>query len=148
MSKNYYANQYQASYNPTSLCNWEVPKLFNGHVVNKLGRNRLGSTKIISNDRGHLIPGVPRQKNPPWVNFPTTWHLPKKISKKQAYEINGLNKFSRFVCPSKKEKEPEKVVKDLDEYVAPPINEEKNDAVDVEDEEKEDKETWCPYHDA
>lgn len=47
--------QFESAYAPDRLCNWEVPK---NHRTKPLVRK--GSTKIVSNDRGHLLPGIPR----------------------------------------------------------------------------------------
>ena len=38
-----------------------------------------GFTQIVSTNRGHLLPGVPRSHTNPWGNFVNTWDLPKKI---------------------------------------------------------------------
>ncbi|XP_075699883.1 protein Flattop isoform X2 [Rhinoderma darwinii] len=38
-----------------------------------------GFTQFISNDRGHLLPGVPRSKVNPWGTFIGTWDMPCKI---------------------------------------------------------------------
>ncbi|XP_069807517.1 protein Flattop isoform X2 [Dendropsophus ebraccatus] len=38
-----------------------------------------GFTQFISNDRGHLLPGVPRSKTSPWGTFIGTWDMPSKI---------------------------------------------------------------------
>lgn len=42
---------------------------------------RTGRTKTISNEKGCLLPGVPRSTKSPWGNYLTTWHLPKKITR-------------------------------------------------------------------
>ncbi|KAG3281124.1 hypothetical protein H1C71_031738 [Ictidomys tridecemlineatus] len=38
-----------------------------------------GYTQIIANDRGHLLPSVPRSKVSPWGTFMGTWQMPQKI---------------------------------------------------------------------
>ncbi|XP_027946754.1 protein Flattop [Eumetopias jubatus] len=38
-----------------------------------------GYTQIIVNDRGHLLPSVPRSKASPWGSFMGTWQMPLKI---------------------------------------------------------------------
>ncbi|XP_059611817.1 uncharacterized protein LOC132258504 [Phlebotomus argentipes] len=50
MSRNFHSNQFECQFRPVALCNWEVPK---NNVVRPLRRR--GSTKIIANDRGHLL---------------------------------------------------------------------------------------------
>ncbi|KAK9884434.1 hypothetical protein WA026_007281 [Henosepilachna vigintioctopunctata] len=105
MSRHYFANQYDRPYGPTVLRNWEVPKSYKGgYLVDKVNPKR-HPTKIISNDRGHLVPGVPRPKERPWIRFPTTWHLPNKIDRKTANEISGLSKINKFICSNENENE-------------------------------------------
>ncbi|XP_050516205.1 uncharacterized protein LOC126891067 [Diabrotica virgifera virgifera] len=77
--------QYEPTFKPKVLKNWEVPKL----NVDK-PRRRSGKTKIIANDRGHLLPEIHKTNNNPWGNFVGTWRLPKKVDKKTAFQINGL----------------------------------------------------------
>ena len=36
---------------------------------------RKGHTQIVTNDRGHLLPGVPRSKESPWGTFKGTWDM-------------------------------------------------------------------------
>lgn len=87
---NGFFQQYDRPYGPTLLRNWEVPKQYRGgNLVDKVGPTRC-STKIISNERGHLVPGVPRPKEIPWIRFPTTWHLPKKIDRKTGEPISNF----------------------------------------------------------
>eukprot|EP00073_Rattus_norvegicus_P051999 XP_017454383.1 PREDICTED: protein Flattop isoform X2 [Rattus norvegicus] len=38
-----------------------------------------GYTQIIANDRGHLLPSVPRSKASPWGSYIGTWQMPLKI---------------------------------------------------------------------
>ncbi|KAM5201716.1 protein Flattop isoform 2-T5 [Hipposideros larvatus] len=38
-----------------------------------------GYTQIIANDRGHLLPSVPRSKASPWGSFMGTWQMPLKV---------------------------------------------------------------------
>ena len=38
-----------------------------------------GFSQVIANDRGHLLPGVPRSKECPWGKFVGTWEMPKKL---------------------------------------------------------------------
>lgn len=68
--------QFDEEYKPTRLRNWEVPNWF----PDKPCTNR-GSTRIVANDTGNLLPGVPRSTKSPWGDFLSTWHLPKRISR-------------------------------------------------------------------
>lgn len=47
-----------------------------------------GRTRIISNDRGHLLPGEPRKSIELWGNYIGTWHLPKKITREIGIMFN------------------------------------------------------------
>ncbi|PAA72454.1 hypothetical protein BOX15_Mlig012604g1, partial [Macrostomum lignano] len=40
---------------------------------------RAGSTKIIANELGHLLPGVGRSEGSPWGDFKGTWDLPNRL---------------------------------------------------------------------
>lgn len=64
MSKHYYAYQFDLPYRPTYLRNWEVPKYYCPKP-----KRRLGSTTIIANTRGQLLPGVPRPPCNPFGDF-------------------------------------------------------------------------------
>ncbi|KAJ3630294.1 hypothetical protein MTP99_011496 [Tenebrio molitor] len=78
---------FEQAYKPRVLRNWEVPKRYNDKP-----KRRTGRTEVISNDRGHLLPGVPKSKSSPWGSFMGTWHFPKKIDRKTADELNGTVK--------------------------------------------------------
>ncbi|XP_054263818.1 uncharacterized protein LOC128987127 isoform X1 [Macrosteles quadrilineatus] len=82
MSRNFYANQLEREFRPTRLGNWEVPSW-----LPQRPRARKTTTKIIVNDRGHLLPGVQRPPQNPWGSFRGTWQLPNKISRKFASEL-------------------------------------------------------------
>ncbi|VEN63620.1 unnamed protein product [Callosobruchus maculatus] len=84
MSKHYTAYQYEAAYRPQALRNWEVPKFQCDRPFPRHGR-----TSIISNSRGHLLPGVFRSHNLPWGNYLGTWEMPKYIDKHTANILNG-----------------------------------------------------------
>jgi len=69
------------------LGNWEVPKW---HLNRPKGRSTV--TKVIANDRGHLLPGVQKTDQKHWAGlYLGTYQLPKRISK----EI-GTSKNSCF----------------------------------------------------
>ncbi|XP_014240727.1 uncharacterized protein LOC106661692 [Cimex lectularius] len=84
MSLNFHANQYERSFRSNCLGNWEVSKWY----PHERPRARRGHTKVIADDRGHLLPGVPRIE--PWGHFRSTWQLPKRITRKLARDINTL----------------------------------------------------------
>ncbi|KAM6039470.1 protein Flattop [Chlamydotis macqueenii] len=74
MAGRYGAGQYESAFSPRRLQNWSVARP---------GRQRPspheGSTPIISNDRGHLLPTVPRSQASPWGSFVGTWEMPTRI---------------------------------------------------------------------
>ncbi|XP_076216055.1 protein Flattop [Aptenodytes patagonicus] len=74
MAARYGAGQYEDAFNPRRLQNWSVPRP---------GRQRpllrQGSTPIVANDRGHLLPTVPRSQVSPWGRFVGTWEMPPRI---------------------------------------------------------------------
>lgn len=90
MSRNYRANQYDIAFKPNSLCNWEVPK----HYC-PIPKTRTGKTRFIANDEGNLLPGVPRSKSSPFGEYIGTWHLPRKITREIANQLNGLADLER-----------------------------------------------------
>ncbi|XP_071095102.1 protein Flattop homolog [Haliotis cracherodii] len=72
MSINFSANQYENAFK--TLKNWEVPKGFGRYPS-----SRDGFTQIIASDRGHLRPGVTRDRSSPWGSFVGTWDMPTKV---------------------------------------------------------------------
>ncbi|CAG2065121.1 unnamed protein product [Timema podura] len=65
-------------------------------------RARRTTTRIIANDRGHLLPGIHRSDHTPWGRYLGTWDLPKRITRKlgrlsTATHDKYLNK--RDYCP-------------------------------------------------
>ncbi|KAM5126215.1 protein Flattop [Mantella aurantiaca] len=74
MAAHYSANQYQSAFNSSRLQNWNVPKPYKERPS-----THDGFTQIIANDRGHLLPGVPRAKVSPWGTFLGTWDMPLRI---------------------------------------------------------------------
>lgn len=69
--------QFDKAYQPTRLGNWEVPKW---HLNRPKGRSTV--TKVIANDRGHLLPGVQKTDQKHWAGlYLGTYQLPKRISK-------------------------------------------------------------------
>ncbi|CAH1389522.1 unnamed protein product [Nezara viridula] len=67
--------EYEQSFRAPRLGNWEVDKWY-PFVKPKARR---GHTKVIADNRGHLLPGVPRKA--PWGHFKSTWQLPRKITR-------------------------------------------------------------------
>ncbi|XP_027842589.2 uncharacterized protein LOC114123723 [Aphis gossypii] len=85
MSMNYTCNQFDKAYQPTRLGNWEVPKW---HLNRPKGRSTV--TKVIANDKGHLLPGVQKTDQKHWAGlYLGTYQLPKRISKEIAAELSG-----------------------------------------------------------
>lgn len=68
--------QYEKEFGPRRLGNWADIR-----GTSSRPRHRQGCTQIISNDRGHLLPGIPRPKANPEERFLTTWELPRKITR-------------------------------------------------------------------
>ena len=64
----YSANQYENAFAANRLQNYEIPSKYKPHPTPRVGR-----TNIVANDRGHLLPGVPRSAQSPWGNFKGTW---------------------------------------------------------------------------
>ncbi|KAL1488560.1 hypothetical protein ABEB36_015023 [Hypothenemus hampei] len=93
MSRHFYAFQFDQPYRPTYLCNWEVPKYYCSRPARKLG-----CTKIISNDRGQLLPGAPR------ISF----------NKEIANKLNGSSDKAAFMLRCKRiaKAAAKKVIKD------------------------------------
>ncbi|KAM5237507.1 protein Flattop [Ctenodactylus gundi] len=74
MATNYSANQYEKAFSPKYLQNWSPAKPTKETIT-----SHEGYTQIIANDRGHLLPSVPRSKASPWGSFMGTWEMPLKI---------------------------------------------------------------------
>jgi hypothetical protein len=84
MASNFSANQYDRAFASKSLGNWEVP-----HWYPKHPRRRSKTTQFIANERGHLLPDIPRPVSSPWGKYQSTWQLPKRITREQANQINA-----------------------------------------------------------
>ncbi|CAK6439884.1 unnamed protein product [Pipistrellus nathusii] len=74
MATNYSANQYEKAFSAKYLQNWCLAKPTKESIP-----SHEGYTQIIANDRGHLLPSVPRSKASPWGSFMGTWQMPLKI---------------------------------------------------------------------
>ncbi|CAJ0956358.1 unnamed protein product [Ranitomeya imitator] len=68
------AKNYDGAFSSTRLQNWSVPR-----PRQEAAAFQDGFTQFISNDRGHLLSGVPRAKLSPWGTFIGTWDMPTKI---------------------------------------------------------------------
>lgn len=75
MSINFHANQYEQAFTPHRLQNHEIPKNEKGKYPNPA----TGFTRIKANDRGHLLPNVPKERSSPWGSYVGTWDMPTKI---------------------------------------------------------------------
>ncbi|XP_041093005.1 protein Flattop [Polyodon spathula] len=73
MASSYSANQYDNAFTSQKLQNWTLPRQHKQHPSALEGR-----TQFITNDRGHLLPGM-RSKNSSWSSFLGTWDLPRRI---------------------------------------------------------------------
>uniref|UniRef100_A0A8C6RIC8 Protein Flattop n=1 Tax=Nannospalax galili TaxID=1026970 RepID=A0A8C6RIC8_NANGA len=65
---------YEKSFSPKYLQNWSPAKPTKERIS-----SQEGYTQIIANDRGHLLPSVPRSKASPWGSFMGTWQMPLKV---------------------------------------------------------------------
>ncbi|XP_032060222.1 protein Flattop [Aythya fuligula] len=74
MAARYGAGQYEDAFSAARLQNWEVPQ-----PGGQRPTPRDGSTQILVNDRGHLLPSVPRSQASPWGSFLGTWDMPPRI---------------------------------------------------------------------
>ncbi|XP_075032330.1 protein Flattop isoform X2 [Calonectris borealis] len=74
MAARYGAGQYEDAFSPHRLQNWSVPRPGRQHPS-----LREGSTPIVADDQGHLLPAVPRSQASPWGRFVGTWEMPPRI---------------------------------------------------------------------
>ncbi|XP_055993800.1 protein Flattop [Sorex fumeus] len=74
MAANYSANQYEKAYRPVQLQNWSPARPTKERVA-----AHEGYTQIIADNRGHLLPSVPRSQASPWGSFMGTWQMPLKV---------------------------------------------------------------------
>ncbi|XP_030321015.1 protein Flattop [Calypte anna] len=74
MAARHGAGQYEDAFSPRRLQIWGVTKP--GPQRPSLRR---GCTRILTNDRGHLLPTVPRSQTSPWGTFVGTWDMPPRI---------------------------------------------------------------------
>ncbi|XP_029791607.1 protein Flattop [Suricata suricatta] len=74
MAANYSANQYEKAFSAKYLQNWSPARPTKERIS-----SHEGYTQFIANDRGHLLPSVPRSKASPWGSFMGTWQMPLKV---------------------------------------------------------------------
>ncbi|XP_062398129.1 protein Flattop [Sardina pilchardus] len=74
MSSSFSANQYDGAYKSQKLQNWTVPKHFKERPSAADGH-----TTFITNDHGHLLPGMKAKNGSAWTSFVGTWDLPNRI---------------------------------------------------------------------
>nr|XP_060614272.1 protein Flattop [Anolis sagrei ordinatus] len=74
MATHYSSGQYEDAYAPQNLRNWGLPRVTKQHPS-----TREGYTQFIADDRGHLLPTIPRSKASPWGTYLGTWDMPLKI---------------------------------------------------------------------
>lgn len=85
MSTHFSANQYDQAFAAQRLQNWEIPQKF------KERPSPLeGFTQPISNDRGHILPGIPRSSNSPWGEFVGTWDMSRPPLKTKTMKTNAM----------------------------------------------------------
>ncbi|KAL5247430.1 hypothetical protein ACHWQZ_G019341 [Mnemiopsis leidyi] len=75
MATHFSANQYEDAYRSNRLQNYQVSNKYKERPA-----TRRGATKIISNDRGHIVAPARRSLESPWGNFLGTWDMSKKTS--------------------------------------------------------------------
>ncbi|XP_048785219.1 LOW QUALITY PROTEIN: protein Flattop [Lagopus muta] len=74
MAARFSAGQYEDAFTPHRLQNWSVARR-----CRQRPSPRDGSTQPLANDRGHLLPSVPRSQASPWGTFLGTWEMPARI---------------------------------------------------------------------
>ncbi|XP_062820990.1 protein Flattop isoform X1 [Anolis carolinensis] len=74
MATHYSSGQYEDAYAPQNLRNWGLPRVTKAHPS-----AREGYTQFIADDKGHLLPLIPRSKASPWGTYLGTWDMPLKI---------------------------------------------------------------------
>ncbi|KAG8229371.1 hypothetical protein J437_LFUL009686, partial [Ladona fulva] len=82
MSYHFSANQFDREFNPKRLGNWQVSKWYPERP-----RQRSNKTRIIADDRGHLLPGIPRFSENVQERYITAWDFPRKITRQFAEDI-------------------------------------------------------------
>ncbi|GLV35809.1 uncharacterized protein CBL_01039 [Carabus blaptoides fortunei] len=95
MALHFSANQFNRAFDARKLGNWEVP-----HRYPERPHVRTGHTRIIANDRGHLLPGVAKfPSRGAWGQFIPTWRMPKRITRKIADELRAPKPIKKALIP-------------------------------------------------
>lgn len=76
MSRAFTAQQFEQSYRPSRLGNWEVPK--STAPATPTFRGAGYTTKILVDDRGHLLPGKARKASADDAPMPQMYRWPEK----------------------------------------------------------------------
>ncbi|KAF5281988.1 hypothetical protein FQA39_LY00512 [Lamprigera yunnana] len=117
--------QFEKPFKSTSLRNWEVPHWYPKHPCTNHGR-----TTVIANNKGNLLPGIPRQRGNLWSNFIGTWHYPKKIDRETANKLSAPPEDKVLAwkrhCERSKEKTKKEELFTEEEQKAPPKDSNKN----------------------
>ncbi|XP_051497173.1 protein Flattop [Apus apus] len=74
MAARHSAGQYEDAFSPRRLQIWGLTR-----PGPQRPSPRQGSTRILADDRGHLLPTVPRSQASPWGTFVGTWDMPRRI---------------------------------------------------------------------
>lgn len=85
MSTHFSANQYDQAFAAQRLQNWEIPQRFKERPS-----TLEGFTQPISNDRGHILPGIPRSSKSPWGEFVGTWDIKKAPLRTKTMKTNAM----------------------------------------------------------
>ncbi|EDV29217.1 uncharacterized protein TRIADDRAFT_51280 [Trichoplax adhaerens] len=83
MSLTFHANQFENAYSPGRLRNWEIPKQYK-----KKPRSLNGYTRIIANNNGHLLAGIPKRKESVWGSYTGTWDMKNYYTSRQKQQNN------------------------------------------------------------
>ncbi|CAF0845613.1 unnamed protein product [Adineta ricciae] len=78
MSRNYTAGQFEQTFAPKRLQMYQVPREPQPGLYAK-GSTTSDSKQFLTDNHGHLLPGVGKSKRSPFGEFLGTWDLPKRI---------------------------------------------------------------------
>ncbi|RDD40919.1 Protein Flattop-like protein [Trichoplax sp. H2] len=76
-------NRFENAYSPGRLRNWEIPKQYK-----KKPRSLNGYTRIIANNNGHLLAGIPKRKESVWGSYTGTWDMKNYYTSRQKQQNN------------------------------------------------------------
>lgn len=93
MSYGYSSNQYDTAFRANNLQNWHaIPKIRKNTAFPKSAK---GYSQYWANDRGHLLPGVPRSTECAFGDYQGTWDMPLKIPPYYPYYTGRTNKSQK-----------------------------------------------------